>query len=151
MRGLVEITAVAREPRLRVYPGPQAAGYGSRTRRPDSHARLHHHAEAEAFVEPAWATIPIGADPPIRRSVGGSADGARGERATEASAPVRGMHEHLADLASTVVRLDLSEADRATLLDRRYHPHVSEFGHRSRLRVERLRLGVLPEVLAMPK
>ena len=89
----------------------------SRIRRPDCLARLDHHAEAEAFVEPAWVTSPLGADPHIRRSIGAQADRPRGERATEAGAAARGMHEHLTHLAAAVVRLHLSEADRAILLE----------------------------------
>src|SRR3954451_11334222 len=61
------------------------------------------------------------------------------------------MHEHLADLAPAVVRLDLSEADRAILLDRRQDPHSGELAHLSRLDVERLRLGVFAEILTMPE
>ena len=55
------------------------------------------------------------------------------------------MHEHPAHLATTVVRLHLSEADRATRLHRRDDPHLSELGHFSRLGMERLRLRVLAE------
>src|SRR3954469_18601880 len=129
----------------------EAAADGSRIRRQDCHARLDHYAEAEALVEPAWAKIAVGGDPDIRRNVGAQADRSRGERATEAGAAALGMHEHLAHLTAAVVRLYLSEADRATLVHRRYDPHLSEFGHLSRLGVERLRLGMFTEILPMPE
>src|SRR5205085_8445249 len=131
------------------YPGrldaddsyPRWSLTGSRLRRQDRDARLDDRAEAEPFIKPAWAVIAPGADPDIRRSIGARADRARGERTAETGAPTLRTHEHLRDLAAAVVRLHLSEPDRAALLHRRYHAHVGEFSHLAGLCVEGRGLG----------